>query len=125
MLAPARVERVLLRLLLHAKVEGVEQIVQRRTIGGHIGVGRYGWIREIVASVRANCAQSPVPLDEFNDGNMVCVAVVDDASGGVRRNDQQRDTGAIAEVIYRLDVTGVVITAAFIEGDEDRRARPE
>src|ERR1700733_15975006 len=73
----------------------------------------------------ANGPQAPVTFDEFDDGNMVSIAVVDHATGGIRRDDEKRDAGAIAEEVDRLDITGVIVSAAFIEGDEDGSARPQ
>ena len=35
-------------------------------------------------------------------------------------NHDQRDAGAVAEVVERLHVARVVVAAAFVEGDEDR-----
>ena len=37
----------------------------------------------------------------------------------------QRNAGAVAEIIQRLHVSGVVVTAALIEGDEDRGVLPQ
>ena len=44
---------------------------------------------------------------------------------GKGRNRNERNTGAVAEEVNRLDIAGIVVAAAFIEGDEDRRRRPE
>src|SRR5580693_2523210 len=110
--------------LFGPELEGVEQVVQRRTVGRHIRVRSHNRIREVVTSGWANGWQAPVALDEFDDGNVIGIAVVDHATGGIRRNDQQRNPRAIAEEVNRLDVPGIIVAAAFIEGDEDGRARP-
>ena len=36
----------------------------------------------------------------------------------------QRNARAIAEEVERLNITGIVVAAAFVEGDEDRRVLP-
>ena len=46
-------------------------------------------------------------------------------AGAVSRNHQQRDSRAVAEEVERLHVTGVIIAAALVEGDEDRRVLPK
>src|SRR5580698_1146990 len=107
------------------EVECVEQVVQRRTIGRHIRVRSHRRVGEIVTGSCGNGWQTPVPLDEFDDGNMVSIAVVDHSTGGVRRNDEQWNTRAIPEEIDGLNVARVVVAAAFIEGNEDRSARPQ
>ena len=49
----------------------------------------------------------------------------DVASLSVGRDDDQRDAGAVAEEVERLNVSGVVVAAAFIEGDEDCGVPPQ
>ncbi len=56
---------------------------------------------------------------------MVRVVVKDAATRGVRRDDNERDAGAVAEEVDRLHVAGVVVAAAFVEGDEDGGVLPQ
>ncbi len=56
---------------------------------------------------------------------MVGVTVRDMAALGVRRDHDRRDTGAVAEEVERLDVAGVPVSAAFVEGDQDRGVCPQ
>ncbi len=41
------------------------------------------------------------------------------------RDDDHRDASAIAEEIYWLNVTGVVVASAFVERDENSGVLPE
>src|SRR5690349_16088163 len=45
------------------------------------------------------------------------------AAAGKRRNGDQRDARSIAEKVQRLDVAGVVVSAALIHGDEEYGGR--
>ena len=56
---------------------------------------------------------------------MVAVAVVHMALLRERRDDDHRNARAIPEEVDGLDITRVVIAAAFIHRDENRRLRPE
>src|SRR6266481_5326087 len=56
---------------------------------------------------------------------MIGVAVQHTAAGCIRRDDYKGDARPVAEEIQRLDVAGIPIPAAFVEGDEDRRLAPE
>ena len=56
---------------------------------------------------------------------MIGIGVRDMARPGPGRDDERRDAGAVAEVVERLDVAGVVVAAAFVEGDEDGGALPQ
>src|SRR5258708_37855138 len=48
----------------------------------------------------------------------------DVSAAGVGRNLDGGDTGAVAEEIERLNVSGVVVAAAFVHGHDDGGARP-
>ena len=64
------------------EMEGIEQVVQGRTIGRYIRVvGLRRRIREIIAAAGGERLQVPVPFDKFDDRNMVCIAVVDVSAG--------------------------------------------
>jgi len=56
---------------------------------------------------------------------MIVIGVIDKALLGVRRYGDQRDARAVAEKIHRLDITGVVVAAAFVIGDQDRCLVPQ
>src|SRR5882672_5933861 len=51
--------------------------------------------------------------------------MADVAAAGEGRDDDQRNAGAIAEEVKWLDVAGVVVAAAFVEGDDERGFREE
>ena len=82
------------------------------------------WVGKIVPAARADGANFPVPLDEFVDGDVVSIVVVNNAAGRILGNHQQWDARAVAEKVQRLHVAGVIVAAAFAEGDEDRRIVP-
>src|ERR1700723_1796801 len=104
--------------------EQLEQVADSRAVGGHVyvatGSDRVG---EVVAAAVGYRRQVPVPLDELEHGNVIRVVVGDDATLGVGRDDDHRDAGAISEEVDGLNVTGVIVTAAFVEGDEDGSVR--
>ena len=52
---------------------------------------------------------------------MIIVSVIYKALLGVRRYNDRRNTRAVPEEIDRLDVAAVVVSAAFIHGENDRR----
>jgi hypothetical protein len=56
---------------------------------------------------------------------MVLVGVADVAGLRVRRHHDHRHASPIAEERNGLDVAGVVVAAALVEGDEDRGALPQ
>ena len=87
--------------------------------GAVIGLGKLSRLRD------RDSLQSPVPLDELQDRNVIGVIVRDVAGLGVGRNHDQRNARAVAEEVERLHVTGVVVAAAFVEGDEDGGVLPE
>ncbi len=45
--------------------------------------------------------------------------------GRVGRNDDRRNTSAVTEEVERLNVSRVVVAAAFVEGHDDGGAGPE
>src|SRR6202042_567656 len=81
-------------------------------------------IRKVIAAAGGQWLQAEIPLDEFNNGDVVRVTVADVTALAERRNDQQRDAGTVSEEIDGLDVTGIVVAAAFILRDKDCRAGP-
>lgn len=64
-------------------------------------------------------SQAPVGLDELQQGSVVSVGARDMSGLGVGRNHQRGYPGAVTKVVERLNVAGVVITAALVEGDDD------
>ena len=56
---------------------------------------------------------------------MVGVGVRDMAALRVGRDHDGRDARAVTEEVERLDVAGVPVSAALIEGDQDRGVRPQ
>src|ERR1700736_5971692 len=64
----------------------------------------------------------PVPLDELQDRDVIGVSVVDVATLPEGGDDDERNARAVAEEVERLDVAGVIVAAAFVEGDDKRGA---
>lgn len=107
------------------KVESAKQIIQRRCVQRHIRIVRCRlWIRIVVPASRCQGLQLPVPLNEFHQRNVITVAVTNVAALGKWRNDDQWNPGAVSEKVQRLNVARIVIAAALVEGDKNRRARP-
>src|SRR5579864_9165524 len=49
----------------------------------------------------------------------------DVSSLGERRNHQRGNSGAVSEIVEGLNVAGVIVTAAFVEGDDDGGTLPQ
>ena len=109
-----------------AEIEQVEEVADGRRVERHIRIvfanDRVG---KVVAAAVRDRAQLPVAFDELEDGDVVGVVVRNVSRLGVRRDDDQRDARAVAEEVERLHVAGVIVTAAFIEGDQDGGVFPE
>src|SRR6476646_7049321 len=86
------------------EVEQVHQISDRGGVGGHVGVsGGRNWIGEVVPASGGNRGKMPVGLDEFQNGAVVVVGVIDVSLLGVGRNRNQGNAGSVAEEIDGLD----------------------
>ncbi len=55
---------------------------------------------------------------------MLVIDMADVAASGERRYGDHGNAWARAEEINRLDEAGVIVTAAFVHGDEDGSFRP-
>ena len=87
--------------------------------------GRHGRVGKIVQASTRQGTQMPVLLDEFDQGDMVVIGVIDKPSPGKGRNDNQGNPRPVSEKGEGLDIAGVVIAPSFIEGDEDRGVFPD
>src|SRR5204862_3885632 len=67
----------------------------------------------------------PVALDELHHRRVVRVRVGDFAAARIPRHGDEGDTRTIAEEVDRLEEAGVPVTAALVEGDEERGALEE
>src|SRR6266852_6966455 len=103
------------------EIEEVEEIAEGRAIERHIGIifVDYG-VWEIVAAAMRQGLQVPIALDELQDRNVVGVAMADVVSVGEGRNDNQRNARPVAKEVQGLNVAGVIVAAAFVEGDDQR-----
>ncbi len=102
-------------------MEHVEQIAQRRTVKRNVRIAfRRNRVWKIVPAANRQRSQTPIPLDELQDRDMVPISVVDVAALGEVRNDDERNAWPIAKEIQRLHVSGVIETTAFVEGDDER-----
>ena len=120
------VSAVVVTVVMMVEVEEVKEIADGRAVQRHIGIIVVrDWVREIVAAAVSERFEVPVALDEFEDGNVISVAMADVAAGGEGRHDDERNAWAIAKEIERLDVAGIVVTAAFVHGDDKRGFREE
>ena len=116
---------LVLSALALIEVEQFEQIADSRAIDWHVWVAPSLRIGKVVAATLSQRLESPVPFDELQYGDVVRVVVSDVACFCVRRNHDERNARAVAKVVEWLHVAGVVVTAAFVHGDEDCSARPQ
>src|SRR5215471_9500976 len=87
------------------ELEHVEQVADRRTVKRYVGVvSRRNRVWEVVSTALGEGFQVPIPLDEFQDRNVVGIGVIDVPASRERRNDDERNPRTIAEEIQRLDV---------------------
>ena len=117
---------VIAMVVIVLELEHHEQIADRRAVYRHIGIvfvrNRIG---KIVAAASAQRLEAPVALDEFQDRDVVGIAVRDMSSLRVGRHHHQRDARPVAEEIDRLDKAAVVIPASLIESNKQSRLRFE
>src|SRR5208282_6712727 len=67
----------------------------------------------------------PVAFDELEYRHVIVVGMVDIALSRKRRHDDQGNAGAVTEKIEDLNVAAVVITAALVGCNQDRRFAPD
>src|SRR5260370_6724081 len=82
-------------------------------------------IGEIVPAASRHRSQFPIGFDELQDRSVVGVGVRDMSGLGMRRDYQRGYPGTVAKVVERLNVAGVVVTAALVEGNDDGCALPQ
>src|SRR4030088_1197100 len=108
------------------KVEQVRQIADCWTIQRNVRAALAGYrVGEIVPATSRQRSQSPVGLDELQDRGVICVSVRDVPGFGVLGNHERGYPGAVTKVVERLNVAGVVVAAALVEGDDDRGTLPQ
>src|SRR5215813_13909867 len=96
----------------------VEQVSNGRAVDRNIRISLLlNWIGEIVPATRSQRTQSPIPLDELQDRDVVGVSVVDVATLGEVRYNNQWNPWSVAEEVERLNVSGIIVAAAFVQGD--------
>src|SRR5579884_480673 len=111
---------------LFREVEGVHQVADGGAVGGDVRVVFCDdGVRQVVAAAAGERRKFPVLLNELEDGNVVSVIVRDAPSARIGADDDEGNARAVSEEVQRLDVSGVVITATFVKGDEDGRRGPE
>src|SRR5260370_3863549 len=117
---------VIVMVVIVVELEHHEQIADRRAVHRHIGIVFVrNRIWKIVAAASAQRHQVPVALDEFQDRDVVGIAVRDMSSLRVGRHHHQRHARPVAEEIDRLDKAAVVIPASLIESNKQSRLRFE
>ncbi len=108
------------------EVEQVHQIANRRGVQRDVWVVLAGdWVGQIVAAAIAYRGQVPVGFDEFQDRDVIGIGVRDVSGLGVFGDYQDWNSGSVAVVVECLYVSGVVVTSALVEGDDDGSAVPE
>ena len=106
-----------------AKIEHIEQIADGRAVARDIGITADNRIREIIAASAGQRSQVPIPLDKLQDRRVVRIRVADMTACGERRDNNQWNARAIPEKVNRLNVAGIVVTTAFVKGDDERSLR--
>ena len=112
---------------LTVKGEQVKEVIQSRAVKRHVGAQerQRNGVGEVVAAAVRHSVQMPVSLDELQDGYVIRIIMRDVSGFGVGRNDDERDARTVAEEVHRLDVTGIVVASAFVEGDHDGGILPK
>src|SRR5262249_7702909 len=110
---------VLILVLAAIEVEHIEQVADRRHVGRDVEIVGHDRVRQIVTAAAGERLQSPVSLDEFENRNVVGVAVSHLAATGERRDSKEGNARSVTEKGDRLIETGIPVTAAFVEHDEE------
>src|SRR6266481_2185931 len=98
----------------------VAVIADRWAVERHIGIiVTRNWIGKIVAAAMRQRLQVPIALDELQDRDVIGVGVADVTATGERRDDDERNARPVAEEVERLNIAGVIVTAAFVEGNDE------
>ena len=107
--------------------EQVHEVSDCRAVFWHIPVIQtvMDRVRQIVPAPIRYFGKIPILFDEFQQRDMVVVGVVDMTLLDEGGNRDEWNAGAIAEEVDGLDVAGIVISSAFVSGDEDRCRLPE
>jgi hypothetical protein len=91
------------------ELKHIEKIPDGRTIERHVRIIVVGnRVRKIVPAAIGQRLQIPIPLDELQDRDVIGVGVADMAALRKARYNDERDAGAVAEEVERLDVSGVI-----------------
>src|SRR5712691_9147037 len=108
------------------EIEQVHHVADGWAVQRNIWVAATGnRVREVVTAARGHWRQPPVRFDELQNRNVVGVLMRDVSSSGVRRHYDGGNPGAVTKVVQGLYVTRVVVSAAFIESDDDGGAVPQ
>src|SRR5215470_20397714 len=91
---------VILIALTILEIKHIHQISDGRTVLRNVRIAfiRVG-IREIVAAARSQRFQVPILFDEFQNGNVIRIGVVDMTALGPRRYDDERNPWPIAKEV--------------------------
>src|ERR1700730_6266918 len=118
---------VIVAIAVMVEGEQVHEITDRRAIFGLVAVvvAVMDWVRKIVPAAIRDLWKIPVLFDELQQRDVVMVGVIDMALLGEGRNRDKRNPGAVAQEVDRLDISGIVVAAAFVGGNEDRGRLPE
>src|SRR5262250_1335671 len=96
------------------ELEQVHEVADGGAVQRDIGIAAADTgVGEVVAAAVSQWRQPPVGLDELQDGDVVSVDVRDVARARPWRDDDGWNARAVPEEIQRLNVPGVVVTAAF------------
>src|SRR5262249_6426754 len=115
----ARVIAVMVFVLVELK--HIEEITDGRAVERHIGIVVIDdRVRQIVAAAACQRLQMPVALDELHNRGVVGIGVVDVASLGEGRDDDERNARPITKKVERLHEARVVVASDFVHGNDER-----
>ena len=108
-----------------SEIEHIEQVADCRHIDGNIGIVIVGTrIGQVIAAAAGELAETPVAFHKFHERGMLVIDVADLTALREWRHGDHRDAGTGAEEVDRLDEARVVISATFVDGNEDRSGFP-
>ena len=95
--------------MVSIEMKQIEEIPDGRTVPRYIRIiSICNRVREIIPAAPSQRLQIPIPLDEFQNRDVIGVGVADVAAPRKARDHDQRYTWTVAKKIKRLDVSGVI-----------------
>src|SRR5579872_288364 len=117
---------VVISVVVAIEVEHVHQVADRGSVAWHVWIfPADDWVGQVVPAPPGYGAQPPVGLDELVERHVIGVRVHDTDVTREARDHDHGDAGAVAEEVDRLDIARVIVAAALVRGNHDRRILPQ